>query len=390
MIINLLKKMACKLLGYQVIRNAGKSDDDGCKPRALLVYITEPFTMKEDDPRFLTHQNMRQSWNIVQVLGELGYIVDVAHANDLKFSPKVQYHIVIRQKVGHFPAMESPFLLKAIKVYLATGMNPLVHNQNLKRRHEAYASRRGRTLPLVRTSSEEMMYVAVADAIFAFGNKNTGETWRQSFDCPLYMFNNYAYSLHTNPNIGKNYCEARKNFLYFASSTQILKGLDLLLEIFPQHPELHLYVCGGYEKERDFCSSYSNELQYTPNIHPSGWIHINSPEYHQITSICAYTILPSCSEGSAGSIVQTMSAGLSPVVTKECGIDTDNFGVTFQNDSLEEIEHVILGLASMPPKEVQRRCEKSRTVAELCYSEEVFLARWREMIQQVMSVKQHS
>jgi hypothetical protein len=320
----------------------------------------------------------------VQVLTELDYVVDVAHAEDTKFKPQVNYQLIIRQRAGEFPAIKSPFFAHAKKVYLATGMNPLVHNQNLRRRHEAFELRSGQVLPIERLQSEEMDYAASADAVFAFGNENTGESWRKFTDRPLYMFDNYAYKLQTESHVIKNYDEARKHFLYFASGTQILKGLDLLLEIFPRYPELHLYVCGSYENEHEFCHYYRQELLHTPNVHPCGWIGIGSAEYHQITSLCAFTILPSCTEGAAGSVVQTMLAALAPVVTKECGIDIDDFGATFKNGTLVDIEQSILELSGLSSEEVQRRCELSRIAAEERYSEKAFLARWREMIQLVM------
>ncbi len=43
-----------------------------------------------------------------------------------------------------------------------------------------------------------------------------------------------------------------------------------------------------------------------------------------------------------------MHAGLIPVVTQESGIDTKDFGVTFVDDTTDEIGKTIVLLASLP------------------------------------------
>jgi hypothetical protein len=141
--------------------------------------------------------------------------------------------------------------------------------------------------------------------------------------------------------------------LFFASSGQVGKGLDLLLEIFPRHPDLNLNICSSFKYEKDFCKCFHNELFKTDNIHPIGRILVNSYEYENLMRKCVFCILPSCSEGQAGSVVQCMASGLIPVVTKETGIDTENFGFTFRNDSIEEIEHTILSLSQLPPEKLK-------------------------------------
>ena len=47
-----------------------------------------------------------------------------------------------------------------------------------------------------------------------------------------------------------------------------------------------------------------------PNIHPVGWVTVNGSEYNELVRKCAFVILPSCSEGQSGSVVQCMYSGL--------------------------------------------------------------------------------
>ena len=58
-----------------------------------------------------------------------------------------------------------------------------------------------------------------------------------------------------------------KSFVFFASSGQVHKGIDLLLELFSQQlKDYTLYVCSGYEQEEDFYQEYHKELYETSNI----------------------------------------------------------------------------------------------------------------------------
>ncbi len=130
------------------------------------------------------------------------------------------------------------------------------------------------------------------------------------FGGPIYPFNNYSFR-ETSPVDWKNYSHARYNFLFFASRSQMQKGLDLLLEVFAKLPHLHLFVCSKFGGEPDFCACYRKELFETLNVHPVGWIPVNGPEYQQLVERCGFVIHPTCSEGQAGSVVQCMHSGSS-------------------------------------------------------------------------------
>ena len=93
--------------------------------------------------------------------------------------------------------------------------------------------------------------------------------------------------------------------------------------------------------------------------------------------------MPSCSEGIAGSVLTAMSAGLIPIVSKECGFNDDE--VYHLNDcSIECIAETINTFSQMPinwvihesiktMKTVQTRYSKNN------YSESVRIA-MREML----------
>ena len=178
----------------------------------------------------------------------------------------------------------------------------------------------------------------------------------------------------------KDFGAARREFLFFASGSQVQKGLDLLLEVFPRHPELRLHVCSSFHMEPDFVQSYRRELWETENVHAAGWIAVDSAEFDQLTQRCAYLAYPTCSDGQAGAVVQAMSAGLIPIATREAGIDTKDVGIEFPDDGLETIERVILDASNRPASWCRERAERTVKASRKAFSEAAFAARWRAIL----------
>jgi glycosyltransferase involved in cell wall biosynthesis len=392
----LLKIKYCIFAWYNTIRSilsgasryhASYNVNAVCWPntqkRALLIYLVKPFSLEDIDPQLLRHQNSLQCKQIAVLLGEFGYIVDAIDIHDKEFRPATNYHLIISNKVDLL-GMEAYFEDAAVKIYLASVANHWVHNRSLRTRHERLYRRRGCAVEMRRVYPEVMPYVTKADAIAGFGNDAVTSTWREVFKGPIYPFNNYGFPETPFSISEKDFALARSQFLFFASGSQVQKGLDLLLEIFPKLPDLHLYICSGFDTEPDFCRCYHKELYLTANIHCIGWIQVNSPEYRALTQKCAYVIHPSCSDGQSGSVVQCMYSGLIPLVTKEAGIDTENFGVTFSDDSLDAIERVIREVSQLPADWHRDHSIRTRKIAEEKYSEDAFLNRWRNILSEVL------
>ena len=65
------------------------------KGRALVSYLAQPATWRDDDPRFNGHSNNWESREIARILTRLGYIVDCINWNDTSFQPSDHYDIVV-------------------------------------------------------------------------------------------------------------------------------------------------------------------------------------------------------------------------------------------------------------------------------------------------------
>jgi len=369
-------------LDTSIIYNVANSSESDHTKRALLLYVVRAFRIEENDPLFLLHHGIRRCRIIAGVLEELGFIVDVAHAGQVATETLRDYDLIISDS-SDLRGQDLGFRENAKKVFLATGYYNGAHNRSLTRRHDLLFERRSCRLKPKRMFPDEISYVEGADALIGVGNRVTVGAWREAFQGPIYPFNNCGFK-ETRPPLGtKDIKSAGKGFLFFASRTQILKGLDLLLEIFPKHPDLRLYVCSPFELEGDFCNCYRKELYETSNVHPIGWVTVNSREFYELIDRCAYVIHPSCSEGQPGSVVQCMYAGLIPLVTKEAGIDTEDFGVTFKDDSLEEIENAIVEASRRSEDWLREHSGRTRKVALEKYSEDALRNRWRDILTEI-------
>ena len=271
---------------------------------------------------------------------------------------------------------------QTVKIYLSSGTNHLVHNARLKERLRYLEERKpGFHFEDIVWDSENMPFLKIADALIGFGGDAVMESWQTVISGPRFGFPNYGFETIANPR--RDWDAARRHFLFLGSWRQVGKGLDLLLDAFASTPELHLHVCSKFKREPDFCRAYDAELFRTPNIHAHGWVDIGGKRFRELSARCAFVALPSCSEGSPGSITNAMFAGLIPVVTREVGIDTESFGFTFADDRIETIRRTVTDLSRLPPEELAARSRETRRVADAQYSEAAFLRRWREIMTEV-------
>ena len=144
-----------------------------------------------------------------------------------------------------------------------------------------------------------------------------------------------------------------------------------MLEIFVQNPDLHLYVCSNFKNEKDFTRLYHKELFETENIHPIGFININNYEFSEITKKCSYIIMPSCSEGQAGSVLTGMSAGLIPIISKECGLEKDE-AYFFTDNKIETIEKTIKEFSQKPQEWIIENSKKAMKTIQDSHSEKSY------------------
>ncbi len=351
--------------------------------RALLSYITMPFTLSPDDPRNIQFSNIGIARSIVRVLNELGYIVDVIKWTDTKFLPRRNYDLFIGHGGHNFERITRNLSPETVKIYFSTGCYWQVHNERELARFVDLKRRRGVSPPPDRliTASEEWAN-SNADGIICLGSEFLTATYPK-FPIVLSL-NNAAYPDDHYDIATKDFASARQNFLFFAGGGNVHKGLDLLLEVFPQI-SAHLWICQDIRP--DFYEVYRHELEDYPNIHLVRWIPMRSTQFYYLVDTCAYVILPSASEGCVGSVVECMHQGLIPVVSREATIETGNYGITLNTSSIKEITEVVQNLLQRSPEWCEEMSWRTRKIAVMEFSEAAFLQKMKAAVQSVIKRK---
>ena len=325
--------------------------------RCLLKYIVEPFM--QHNPSASTHQNQWQVQQLAHIIGELGYDVDAMNYNDNKVKLHGTYDLVVDLHPVRNPVYKNHLTPSSIKVAYITGSNPSFANKAEEERIEYLYRRRGKKLKARRNQLPfEKDVFESYQAIFFIGNEYNWRTYEEyNVETVCFIRNNGYLEL------AQSDCSERspRKFVYFGGTGSIHKGLDLLLDIFIERPELDLYVCSGFHNEKDFCRLYKQALFHTSNIHPMGFLDVFSTELATLFKQCAYIILPSCSEANAGSVLTGMSAGLIPLVSRESGFNDDEV-YYFKENSLEAIGESIDHFSQMP---IEWVCSESRRMISI-------------------------
>lgn len=160
-----------------------------------------------------------------------------------------------------------------------------------------------------------------ADAVFLVGNR----TVEQSFlTCgipqeKLYGFN-YASALALGKPIGQH---RLPRLLYAATEMCLRKGADLVIELltyaFEEGYQFHVDIIGQVQGEyKDKIDCLQEKLGESLSVH--GWVDAASTAYRELLQSNDWILFPSLEEGQAGSVLDALSQGLIPLVTKETGI----------------------------------------------------------------------
>lgn len=336
------------------------------KKRALLSYLVQPILDELEGRKTVrfSSDGIVLSW--AKTLNGLGYSVDIINWDDVQFEPNVSYDLLVFHGALNFEHLKKFEKLFHYIIYFSTGSYWKFHNKQENQRFLDFYKRHGVKLTRDRYINvpEEEAY-KFADAIIALGDPSMADTY--PFDNTL-TINNGSYPDNHYDNVQKDYKSSRNNFLYFAGSGNIHKGLDLLIDSFKDLKE-HLYIVSKLDKK--VIDIFAREIQQ-PNIHVVGEVNMRTKEFYDAMDICAFAILPSCSEGQAGSIVECMNQGLIPIVSKETRLNAKNYGAVLEASNIPEIKKCVRSMAQIPEYKLANMSHKVRSVAIKEHSVEHF------------------
>jgi glycosyltransferase involved in cell wall biosynthesis len=346
---------------------------------ALISYISRPFRMRDNG----SHSNQKEVLMMADVLAELGYSVDVIDHDsnfDIDYS---KYDLLI----GFGPAFSRSFSAPDFcgkRILHITGANPNFSNEAEARRAKSVRERRGRLLAPRREVHWSCMFSAInADALFVLGNQWTLSTYNGlNESCHIVPV---PYVPPADPIPRRQTASTKKHFCWFGGGGAIHKGLDLLLDAISElDSNFHLDVCGPVQHEEDFVSAYQDELLSNPHVTFRGFVDVSSEEMRTIMAENSFVIFPSCSEGSASSVLTCMAAGLIPVVTEESGIEIIDFGLRIKQATTGSIQEAMRLASSLSDAELGIRSQKASEYARRAHSRETYSNVLRESLVSVL------
>ncbi|MEH2440918.1 glycosyltransferase [Nostoc sp.] len=359
------------------------------KGNVLLSYRIEPFLLKPGQPMPNDHTWYWEVWQIAQTFLDLGYNVDVIQFHNDKFVPQKHYAFFI--DIRHRMEALAPKLNKdCIKIFHVDIANMVFRNAAECNRLLEIQQRKGVTLKPQRFEVPNLG-IEYADCAIVLGNDFTTDTFKYA-NKPMYRIPISSPVVYPYPD-KKDFEAVRKRFLWFGGSALVLKGLDLVLDAFAQMPEYHLTVCGPVSNDKEFEQAFYKELYETPNIHTYGWIDVSSPEFIEVTNNCLGLVYPSVSEGQSGAVISCLQAGLIPILSYESGVDVHDFGVIFDNLSLEEIKAKVISISNLPEEDLKFMSRQAWEYARANHTKDKFAQVYRNVVEQIIenhSKKKHT
>ncbi|MDR3590931.1 MAG: glycosyltransferase [Negativicutes bacterium] len=342
----------------QVMINVNKT---GFERHCLLKYIVQPF---DESGAGQWHQNLWQVPMLAALIGGFGYNVDAVNWNAEEVVLPRQYDLLLDISPHNRQAYCQYLKPGCPQILYATGSCPSWQRRREEERLEAIRRRRGIRLEPRTSLAYQYPHPDEFQALFLVGNRRTLDTFGPVTSAQVSFIKNSGYVLPPPIDVSQ---KSPRDFLFFASQPQVLKGLDLLLEAFAASPEVNLYVCSLFSQEPDFCKAYEAELFHRPNIKPVGFVDIRGELFREIVRRCPYVILPSCSEGISGSVLAAMSAGLIPIVSPACGLEQDEAQI-LEDCSVEGIRDAIRHFAGASDQWLCRQAFRSLAIVQQRYN----------------------
>lgn len=213
-------------------------------------------------------------------------------------------------------------------ILVAVNMHPAEHNRLLL---DFMVNERLPTSALhpldVQDAGRRSRDIAEADAILLFGNVRTLNSYTRN-DIPsekIKLVNHGADLGPQAPTARPEADPADTQILYCASEIGLRKGFDVL-EAVMRDVDLgglgaHLHVVGAASYPHYQERLRELEAQLEPHVTNHGWLQPGSAEYRELLDRIDFLFFPSLEEGQAGTVLESMSRGVIPLISGNCGVD---------------------------------------------------------------------
>ena len=333
----------------------------------LISYTTLPYL--DQRPIVLdAHTNRWECMQIARTFLERNYEVDVIDHDDLRFLPQKNYAYFVGTH-ANFDHIAPILNSDCTKIFHGATCHWRFLNDAERARLDAIEDKRGVRLEPVRALGPNHA-IELCDVAIMLGSDATLQTYPQ---VNKHIERIPLSTTHTYPSPeGKDFEKVNKNFIWFGGAGLAHKGVDLVLEAFASMPEYTLTLVGKISADDPFVRVYKREMYEIPNIKTIGWLDPGSAQFKDICDNSLGIVYPSCSEGCAGSVVLSMHAGLVPIVSKESGVETKDFGVTLKENTVREIRDAVRSLAALGADDLRARALATWHYARAHHTREKF------------------
>jgi glycosyltransferase involved in cell wall biosynthesis len=325
----------------------------GLGPSAVISYLLAPPIWYG---RYFTsaHNNRAKVFFMAQTLAEMGFNVDLFDYRKRAPAIDPDCSLFIGHNV-HFASIAERLERKdAHKALILSGSYHHFGNEQQHIRAANMAARRGIAVPIHQNNIVPDLDANfnVADRILLLGTDFIRKTYPEKFQDKMSLFNNVLV-------MGREKKRSTgRNFLFMSSEGQVHRGLDLVLETFAKRSE-RLFICSMFLTEPEFMKMYDRELFHTANIEPVGFVKMGGEAFLKIVDQAGFCILPSCSEGQSGSLLNCMARGLIPVATANCGIpEIEKIGYLIAGDTLADVQAAVERAAGASESELAEKRER--------------------------------
>ncbi len=351
-----LRGLRKKLARPRLLRNVFRASHP---KRALLCHVTYPFRT----PDQLLHTQYQEAHGLANALHARSFQVDVLdydHAGTVSYN---EYDVLL----GFGRHVRNCFQCRRSTRPKVILYSPGIHNHEQNRRtlqrvrdfhdhHGVWLLESGRF------ADDDWTSLAIlADGVLVLGNESVAETYRRHTDRPVMVLPGF-YQPVLDPSAvaaRREIRTARRHALWFGSTGLIHKGLDLALDAVTSLPDWHLHVCGPLHRETSFMQCFQT-LHGHPRIHLHGFVRLSSPAFATLLQQCTFSLSPSCSEGGAAALLNTIgNGGLIPVATRETGVDIDPFGITIQELSPSSLAAALTEADALTEDMITERCRQA-------------------------------
>jgi len=317
--------------------------------RAIIAFVPEFF--KSD---VFSHGAVSEFIEIVYCLIQYGYVLDIIDVRDDK-----KIKLIQQRKYDLVFGLESNNIKKimlwnknAKKVVYSNGPSIEICVKNEIERFEYLKSRHMNIKTAKPRTKDDGMDCCLkyADELVLLGNKWTGSTyWKWIDKKNIYLVDVIALQ-NVNYIIDRNVRKSKNRFLWFGSSGTILKGLDIVIDVFNDLKQCELYIYGVPNNEQIFVKN----MIKGNNIYLKGFIHVNSKEFINLINSVSFIIFPSSGEGMSGSVATCMKHGLIPIITKETGVDLpSNAGFMLSSFYVNDIKKMVEKCLNLTETEIE-------------------------------------